>query len=56
MSDNILKLIIGISAVILFIIIMSGCSKFEKKFNIVPGHQLNCSPPDSPSCAGWNTL
>jgi len=45
MSDELMKVIIGISAIFLFVVIMSGCSKFEE--------QLRCSPVDSQECVGW---
>ena len=36
-------------------LLLSACTQFEKKFSIVPGHQLTCAPSDSLGCAGWNT-
>jgi len=45
MSDELMKVIIGISAIFLFVVIMSGCSKFEE--------QLRCAPHDSQECIGW---
>ena len=54
MSDNILKLIIGVSAVILCVILMSGCAQFP--INAEQGeviNQLNCEPAESDGCAGW---
>ena len=44
MSDNFIKIIIGVSALFL-IIILTSCRKFEE--------QLRCSPVDSQECVGW---
>ena len=45
MSNNMIKIIITISAIFLASVILSGCSKFEE--------QLRCSPVDSQECVGW---
>jgi outer membrane murein-binding lipoprotein Lpp len=52
MSDNILKLIIGISAVILCVILMSGCAGLPEAMQ-EKQNQLNCEPAESDGCAGW---
>ena len=50
-----IKYLIIATLLFIFAIVISGCSEFEQKFTIVPGHQLNCSPSASPGCTGWNS-
>ena len=53
-NDRWFNLIIGVTALILFVIVMSGCAQFP--INAEQGtvtNQLNCEPAESDGCAGW---
>ena len=38
---------------LIVLLLLTGCSEFQTKIDMMKGEQMTCKPPETSLCAGW---